>query len=201
MTMKIFSRILLLASFILLGGVLLANAQQPSPSAAAQKQRAKSVPAKTAPANVAPVKPAAKVWTDDDLSSLRSAADDYQIQQAEEKKAQEAAAQQRVSQQTAAADASMPKTVQQADSMIAGKQRTLSSEQNYLQRLQKQLKDTSATGLEKERLEWRFKSHTATAQTLQSQVKQLQADRDALAKKAPVAPGNSAGTAAPPQSQ
>ena len=200
MTMKILSRILLLASFIL-AGVVLADAQQPSQAPAAQKQHAKPVPAKTVPANAAPAKPAAKVWTDDDLSSLRSPSDDYLIEQTKEKEAQKAAAQQTASTQIAPVDGSKPKTVQQADSMIAGKQRTLSSEQNYLQRLQKQLKDTSATGLEKERLEWRFKSHTDTAQTLQSQVKQLQADRDALAKKSPAAPGNSAGTAVPPQSQ
>jgi len=184
--MKIFSRTLLLASFILLAGVLLANAQQPSPSAAAQKQRAK---------------PAAKVWTDDDLSSLRSPSDDYLIEQTKEKEAQKAAAQQTASTQIAPVDGSKPKTVQQADSMIAGKQRTLSSEQNYLQHLQKQVSDPSAVGLEKKRLEWRLQSHTATAQHLESEIKRLQADKDALAKKAAAAPGNSAGTAVPPQSQ
>jgi murein L,D-transpeptidase YcbB/YkuD len=182
MTMKTFSRILLLASFTL-AGVLLAHAQQPSQSAAPQKQEAKPAAAK----------PAAKVWTDDDLTSLRSPADDYQMQQEEEKKAQAAAAQ---ASSKPVADPSMPKTVQQAESMIADKSRYLTSEQDYLQRLQKQLKDTAPTGLEKERLEWRLKSHTATTQTLQSQIKQLEADKAALAKKA--ASGNS--NSAPPQS-
>jgi len=192
MTMKIFSRILLLASFIF-AGVLLAHAQEPSQSAAPQKQQEKPAPAKAAPA-----KPAAKVWTDDDLTSLRSPADDYQIEQQQEKQAQQAAAQQGASKQPAAAvDPSMPKTVQQADSMIADKSRYLTSEQDYLQRLQQKLKDTSVTGIEKERLEWRLKSHTVTTQTLQSQIKQLEADKAALTKK--TASGNS--NSAPPQSQ
>lgn len=188
-TMKIFSRILLLASFIL-AGVVLAHAQQPSQSAAPQKQQAKPAPAKAAPA-----RPPAKVWTDDDLTSLRSPADDYQMQQQEEKKAQAAAAQES---SKPVADPSMPKTVQEADSMIADKSRYLTSEQDYLQRLQKQLKDTAPTGIEKERLEWRLKSHTVTTQTLQSQIKQLEADKAALAKKT-AASGNS--NPAPPQSQ
>jgi hypothetical protein len=187
MTMRIFSRILLLVSFVL-AGVLLAHAQQPSQSAAPQKQQERPAPAKAAPA-----KPAAKVWTDDDLTSLRSPADDYQMQQEEEKKAQAAAAQ---ASSKPVADPSMPKTVQEADSMIADKSRYLTSEQDYLQRLQQKLKDTSVTGIEKERLEWRLKSHTATTQTLQSQIKQLEADKAALAKK--TASGNS--TSAPPQS-
>lgn len=182
-TMKIFSRILLLASFIL-AGVVLAHAQQPSQSAAPQKQQAKPAPAK-----------AAKVWTDDDLTSLRSPADDYQMQQQEEKRAQAATAQES---SKPVADPSMPKTVQEADSMIADKSRYLTSEQDYLQRLQKQLKDTAPTGIEKERLEWRLKSHTVTTQTLQSQIKQLEADKAALAKKT-AASGNS--NPAPPQSQ
>lgn len=191
MTMKTFSRILLLVSFTL-AAVPLAHAQQPSQSAAPQKEQAKSTPPK-----VAPAKRAAKVWTDDDLTSLRSPADDYQAQQAEEK-AQAASAQQGASKQAPPPDTSGPKTVQQADSMIADKSRYLTSEQDYLQRLQKQLKDTSATGIEKERLEWRLKSHTATTQTLQSQIKQLEADKAALAKKA--ASGSNSNSA-PPQSQ
>jgi len=185
--MKSISRISFAVAFALAGS-LLAFAQQPAQAPAAQKQQAEPAPAK----------PAAKVWTDDNLSSLRSPADDYQIQQAEEKKAQEAAAQQAASKQTAVADASMPKTVQQANGMIADKSRVLTSEQDYLQGLQKRLKDNSATGLEKKRLEWRLKSHTATAQHLASEIKQLQADRNALARKAPA--GNSANSAAQPQS-
>lgn len=192
MIMKIFSRVPLLVSFVL-AGALLAHAQQSSQLPASQNHQAKPAPPKAAPA-----KPAAKVWSDDDLSSLRSPADNYQIEQANEKEAQKAAGQ-GAAKQTPVADPSMPKTVQEADSMIADKSRFLTSEQDYLQRLQTEVKDTSATGLEKQRLEWRLQSHTATAQTLQSQIKQLQADRDALAKKAPAASSN--GPSTPPQSQ
>jgi len=188
--MKSISRISF-AVTVMLAGSLVAFAQQPAQAPAAQKQQGKPAPAK----------PAAKVWTDDDLSSLRSPSDDYQIEQAKEKEAQKAAAQQTPSTQIAAVDGSKPKTVQQADGMIADKQHILSSEQDYLQRLQKQANDPSAVGLEKKRLEWRLQSHAATAQHLASEIKQLQADRDALAKKAPAAAGNSSSSAAQPQSQ
>jgi len=168
------------------GASLTATAQQASQAAAPQKQEAKPATAKTT-----------KVWSDDDLSSLRSAADNYQAEQAKEKEAQKAAAQQ-ASPQTAVADASKPKTVQQADGMIADKQRTFASEQEYLEQVKKQANDPSVSGLEKKRVEWRLESHTATAQHLASEIKQLQADRDALAKKA--AAGTNA-PATPPPSQ
>ena len=166
---------------------LTATAQQQTPQTTApQKQEAKPTAAKTA-----------KVWSDDDLSSLRSPSDNYQIEQAKEKEAQKATAQE-ASTQAAVVDASKPKTVQQADGMIADKQRTFASEQEYLQQVKKQANDPSVSGLEKKRLEWRLESHTATAQHLASEIKQLQADRDALAKK-PAAGSNAPVT--PPPSQ
>lgn len=177
----------IIAAAVVSGATLTATAQQQtSQTAASQKQEAKPAPAKTA-----------KVWSDDDLSSLRSPSDNYQIEQAKEKEAQKAAAQQAPT-QAAVVDGSKPKTVQQADGMIADKQRTFASEQEYLQQVKKQANDPSVSGLEKKRLEWRLESHTATAQHLASEIKQLQADRDALAKK-PSA--GSDAPAAPPQSQ
>src|SRR6185437_3151248 len=177
-----FFRVIVTAA-VVSGASLTATAQQQtSQTSAPQKQEAKPTPAK-----------AAKVWSDDDLSSLRSPSDNYQMEQAKEK-----AAAQQAPTQTAVVDASKPKTVQQADGMIADKQRTFASEQSYLQQVQRQANDPSVSGLEKKRLEWRLESHTATAQHLASEIKELQADRDALAKKA--AAGSNA-PATPPQSQ
>lgn len=180
-----FFRVIIAAAAVL-GASLTTTAQQQASQTAAPQKQAKPAAAKTA-----------KVWSDDDLSSLRSPADNYQIEQTKEKEAQKAAAQQ-ASTQTAVADGSKPKTVQQADGMIADKQRTFASEQEYLQQVKQQANDPSVSGLEKKRLEWRLESHTATAQHLASQIKQLQADRDALAKK-PTASGNAPAT--PPPSQ
>ena len=187
MKTKQFFRVIIAAA-VVSGAPLTATAQQQASQASApQKQEAKPATAKTA-----------KVWSDDDLSSLRSPSDNYRIEQAREKEAQKAAAQQGAPMPTAAVDGSKPKTVQQADGMIADKQRTFASEQEYLQRVKKQANDPSVSGLEKERLEWRLESHTATAQHLASEIKQLQADRDALAKK-PAASSNAPAT--PPPSQ
>src|SRR6185437_9981107 len=134
-----FFRVIVTAA-VVSGASLTATAQQQtSQTSAPQKQEAKPTPAK-----------AAKVWSDDDLSSLRSPSDNYQM------------------------------------------------EQDYLQQVKKQANDPSVSGLEKKRVEWRLESHTATAQHLASEIKQLQADRDALAKKA--AAGTNA-PATPPPSQ
>lgn len=179
MTLKSSLRVLAVA---ILAVPLVASAQQAQQTPPAQQQAATPAPAKPAPAKHA------VVWTDDNIGSVRSSADNYQMAQAQDKAAQQTAAKQGASSQVAA-DPSVPKTVQQADSMIAAKSHDLAGEQSYLKDLQKQVSDPTITGIEKERLEWRLKSHTVTEQTLQSQVKQLQSDRDALAKKP--APSNS----------
>lgn len=138
---------------------------------------------KTAEQKTQKTKP--KVWTDDNIDSVRSPADDYVVQQ-HQKEAQQAAANQTASQTgtTAAPAGPQPKTVQQADSMIAEKQHLLASQKQYLQTLQKQLSDPETTGLERTRLEWRLKSYSATTQNTQADVTQLQAQKDALEKKA-----------------
>ncbi|HEV2618223.1 MAG TPA: hypothetical protein VGU63_16610 [Candidatus Acidoferrales bacterium] len=171
MTVKQFVRISVAATVILVAS-LVAAAQQP----AAQKQQAKPAAKPAAP----------RVWTDENIDAVRSPSDDYQIQQGQEKAQQASAAQAAAGKNSQAAPPPtlQVKTVQEADTMIAARTHDLTSEQGYLQRLQEQLKDPSATGLEEKRLQWRLESHTATAQRLQSDIKQLQAEKDALAKKA-----------------
>lgn len=134
----------------------------------------------------ASAKPKVKVWTDDNIDSLRTPADDYQIQQRQEQQAQQAATQKAAAE--AAADASAtagpaPKSVTQADSMIAAKKQALSEQQGYLQRLQKDLNNPNNSAFDQMRLNWRMKSHTASAQQTQDQLKQLEDERAALAKK------------------
>lgn len=132
----------------------------------------------------------AKVWTDDNIDSVRSPSDDYLIQKQKES-AEQAAAKQSTSQTAPAGPTGQkPTTVQQADSMIAQKQQLLVSQKEYLQRLQKQVSDPTTEGLEKTRLEWRLKSYTATTQQTQADVAQLQAQKDALEKKAAAQKGS-----------
>lgn len=166
---------LLFAAVILLGTAGLAAAQTPSQNESQQ-------PAKKA-------KPA-KVWTDDNIGSVRSASDDYIIEQQNEKQAeQQAAAKQATDQKAAAADASAPttwpkpKSIQEADQMISQKQQFLSSEQDTLKQLQSQVNDPTVTGFERTRVEWRLKSHTVTAQQARDAVKQLEDDKKELEKK------------------
>jgi hypothetical protein len=125
-----------------------------------------------------------RVWTDDNIDSVRSPSDDYLIQRQKES-VEQAAAKQSASQTAAAGPTGQkPTTVQQADGMIAQKQQLLASQHEYLGQLQKQVSDPTTTGLEKTRLEWRLKSYTATTQQTQADITQLQAQKDALEKKA-----------------
>lgn len=178
MTMKSFLRISALAALTL---PLIASAQQAPQTPPAQQPQANSAATKTAPAKPAPAKKAV-VWNDDNIGSVRSSADNYQIVQTQQAEAQKAADKQSASNQPAA-DSSGAKTAEQLDSMIASKSHDLAGEQDYVKNLQKQVADPTLTGTDRQRLEWRLKSHTVTEQTLQSDIKQLQTDKDALAKK------------------
>ncbi len=132
------------------------------------------------PAQAAAKKP--KVWTDDNIDSVRTPADDYQIQQQQQQQAQQAAAE-KAAAQAAAPAGSVPKTVKQADGMITAKKSELANQQQYLQRLQKDASNPNNSDLDKMRLDWRLKSHTASEQQTQAQLKQLEDEKAALAKK------------------
>lgn len=168
---------------LIFAAVILSTAGLAASSAFAQDT------AQTAPQQNAQATKKPKVWTDDNIDSVRTPSDVYQMQEKKEKDAQQqaaAAAKQAASQDasTAAPLGPRPKTVQQADSMIAQKKQFLTSEQDVLKQVQAQLNDPNVTGLERTRLEWRLKSHGYTAQSTQSQLTQLEKDREALAKKA-----------------
>lgn len=136
-----------------------------------------------------------KVWTDDNIDSLRTPSDLYQDQEAQESAAEQAA------KDKAAVEASIPSpptgflkptTVQQADALLAQAQNNLKSEQEYVQDTQKQL--ATAPDSYKERLQWRLNSRGQIIKKLESDIAALQKDRDALAKKAPDGSGSSAKT-------
>jgi hypothetical protein len=108
----------------------------PTTQQAVQKpdQKAKPVPAKSS-----------RVWTEDDISSVRTPADDYQDQIRAQDAAAAAAANQpkpaatKPAQKGAPAALSNPKTADDADKMIAWEQRDIDSQQEYLEELQRQL--------------------------------------------------------------
>jgi hypothetical protein len=127
-----------------------------------------------------------KVWTDDNIGAVRTPADDYQMQEQQQQQAQQAAAakaQEEAAAQARAGAAPAPKTVQQADSMIAAKKSELADQQQYLQQVQKDASNPNNSDLDNLRLDWRLKSHTASEQQTAAQLKQLEAERAALAKK------------------
>jgi hypothetical protein len=67
--------------------------------------------------------------------------------------------------------------------MIAQKKNELANQQSYLQRLQKDMNNPDNSSVDQMRLDWRMKSHTASAEQTESQLKQLEDEKAALAKK------------------
>jgi hypothetical protein len=135
-----------------------------------------------------------KVWTNDNIDSLRTPADDYEIQEAQKRQAQQAAAAKAAAESKAQAAAALgpaPKSVKQADSMIASKKRDLAEQQQYLQRVRKDASNPNNSSLDQLRLNWRLKSHTISAEQTAAQLKQLEKDKAALAKKEANASTNS----------
>lgn len=136
-------------------GIALALAIFPAAVVGQQTSQSSSAQASQQPATSADkkAKPAAttkapKVWTEDDIASIRTPADDYMDEQrAQEQAAAEAAAETAKQKQTAAkapkAPAppllSNPKSAEDADKMIAWEQRDIDSQQKYLDQLRKQI--------------------------------------------------------------
>lgn len=124
-----------------------------------------------------------KVWTDDNIASVRTPADIYQDQERQQSAVQQAA------KKKTAEEAKLPSpppgfmkptTLQQADALLAQSQSNLKSEQEYVQQTQKEL--ATAPDSYKDRLHWRIQARTKIINKLQSDIAALQKDRDALAK-------------------
>ncbi len=174
----------MVASAMVLGFSVAARAQGDSqkPVQPAQKQKHKQTQ-----------KPAVqthKVWTDDELPSLRKPADTYiEIEDAQKV---EAASKQAASAQQAAAPSkpalhaappklSNPKTVQDADNMIAWEQRDIDSQQEYVGRLQQEL--AAAPSDQKERLQNLIQERTQIIADTRQEQAGLIAQKKALQKK------------------
>ena len=175
-----------LAAVALAGSSAVAQA----PAQAASKQQSQS-----------PKKP--KVWTDDNISSVRSSSDIYQDEQERYKAAQQVSASQQSA--TAAkngADDAWPipqaKTAKEADDLLARDKQTLQEQQEYIQQTQKELA-TATTDSYKKRLQWRLQSRSDMVGRLQRDISSLEKQKDALAKQAQ--PGGASNPAAQPPSQ
>ncbi len=152
------------------------------------------------PAQKKPPAKARKVWSNDDLTSLRSPADVY----LRKKEAQDEAAakQAAASQQPAAAKPvspsrapllSNPKTVEDADRMIAWEKRDIDAQQEFVDRLRKQLEE--APPEDKERLQKLIQERIQVVADTRKEMEGLVAQKKGLEKKP--APGKT--TNPPPQ--
>lgn len=150
---------------------------------------------KTASPQNAQVPKKPKVWTNDDVGSLRSPADVYA--QDEQKDAQQATPKQTAPSQGDAVQPAVPKptTVHEADDLIARQKSDLVAAKGYVEDLKNQINDPTLSDKAKERLEWRLKSRSLTVDQIQTNLTELQKDRDALAKKS--TENGSAGSAQP----
>lgn len=140
------------------------------------------------PAKTAPAKPAPKVWTGDDLTSLRTPADDFARQQQAEAAAAAAAKQQASSAKPSQAAPhdhppllSNPKTSEAADNMIAWEDRDLAAQQEYVERLKNQL--DSAPPDQKAHLEQTIADEMKTIAAIQQEKQGLVQQKQQLEKK------------------
>jgi hypothetical protein len=127
-------------------------AKQPQEQQSSQQQQtSQSPPAQLGaetPPNSQPGQPEPKkkkVWTNDEVVSLRTPADNYQIQ----KEAQEAAVAQAAAKEAAEANLpkeaeptiKLPSTIEETQQLIKNKEEQINDEQNGLERLIKELPD------------------------------------------------------------
>jgi hypothetical protein len=172
-----------------LGVMILAAAALAAPSAFAQDS------AQNAPQQQAKAAQKPKVWTNDDIDSVRSPADVYRdkeaLKQKEAKEAAAKAAETAAAQKTAANDdktklaapvLSNPKTVDSADSMIAWEQRDIDAQTQFVEKLRKELE--TAPESEQQHIRDRIKERTQALESTKKEQQALEAQKAALEKKA-----------------
>lgn len=169
------------AAIILTGSSTFAQA---TPQTTTDQALAKKAPKKT------------KVWTDDNIDSLRSPADVYRMQQEQEDEQQETVKPSQAKQagtgtQSSAQQGMYPvpvvKTPQQADQIIASDQQDIKEQQDSIKQTEQEL--ATAPDSYKARLNWRINSRKAAVARLQTQIADLQKQKDALQTKTPAANG------------
>lgn len=178
-----------LAAVLLTGSSALAQAPAQQPAQAPQ----------TAPKEQAQAPKKPKVWTDDNINSVRSSSDMYQDQQAREKAAQQASAspQSPAAAKDATSDARpipQAKTAKEADDLIASDKQDLQSQQEYIQQTEKEL--AAAPDSSKQRLQWRIQARTDIVNRLQRDISALEKQKADLSKTPSTA--NSSSTNQPP---
>ncbi|HTU35121.1 MAG TPA: hypothetical protein VMF66_15065 [Candidatus Acidoferrum sp.] len=138
-----------------------------------------------------------KLWTDDNIESLRSPEEMYLKDQeaAKEKLEAEQEAAKKLSALKGCSGGPTVKSIQQADEMIAQDKQDLKAQKDYVKQMEDQL--ANDPNADKERLEWRIESRSATAARIQEEITSLQKQRDALAKTTPNAEAESSSSPAP----
>ena len=192
--MKPISRIPVAAVAVLLTPALCLAQQQPSKAASQEKQ-----------AKAAPAKPAPKVWTADDLTSLRSPADDFVRQQQAEAAAAADASKKSAAAKPAPAGPqdhppllSNPKSPEAADNMIAWEDRDLTAQQERLERLKTEL--DNAPPDKQAHLQQVIQDEIQTIAKIQSEKQGLVQQKQQLEKKSSAGGGGSS-SSSQPQSQ
>lgn len=172
------------------------QASQSSPAPAAQQKASPDQKAKPAAAK------SAKVWTEDDIASVRTPADDYMDQARAQASEAAAAAKQpqkvavKPAQQAGAPPAlSNPKNAEDADKMIAWEQKDVNAQQQFIDQLKQQL--DAAPADQRERLQKQLQDHIDNLAVTQKELQAVQTQKDALQKKS--APNS--GSAQQPHSQ
>ncbi|HEV2289177.1 MAG TPA: hypothetical protein VGR81_09520 [Candidatus Acidoferrales bacterium] len=175
----------LTAAVILVLSPGIAVAQQSSQNSPAQPalQSVASPDQKTKPAAAKP----AKVWTDDDITSLRTPEDVYREEQAQAAQAATAAkpsqsAAAKKPQVGAAPALSSPKTVADADKMIAWEQRDIDSQQQYVNKLQDELSKAPAS--QQDQLQNLLQQRIQILNDTRKEMEGLAAQKQQLEKKA-----------------
>lgn len=178
---------LLVLSFGLAGKATMAQVATPRPTPVSEK-----VPD---PPKSAPAKPR-KVWTDDDVSTLRTPADRYAEAKAAQEEAAAAAAKAKADAAAPASQGSFPdgvkpahnalsdpKSTEEADKMIAWESRDVDAQRDYLSKIQDQL--STANGPEREHLlAEKARMEGVLAQT-QQELKTLKTQKADLEKPKP----------------
>lgn len=136
----------------------------------------------------------AKLWTDDNIDSVRSPEELYLMEQeaAKEKLEAEKEEAKKLSSLQVCSAGPIVKTIQQADEIIGQDKQDLKAQKDYIKQMEDELASADPD-TDKERIEWRIESRSATAARIQEEITSLQKQRDALAKNT----ANDSGSAPP----
>jgi hypothetical protein len=178
---------MVLAAAVAVGFSAAAQAQGDSQKPAARAERQK------------PASKSHKVWTNDDLGSVRAPADIYvdaKYTQAAETDGSKQSAAAKPAKHVAAPALSNPKTVEDADKMIAWEKRDVDAQTEFVEKLKKQIDE--APQEDKERLKKLLQERTQILADTRAEMETLVGQKKELQKK-PAAESNIA--AAQPSSQ